>query len=951
MNSKSKNIGFHSSKNDENIQNLTKPSIKKETERVDPYVILQLENLKKRINWLEGRTFVLTEKNKQTKNEEIKITNKQSEVNDKLLFIKTRKKEWSKLSIWLQYTNIMKEEEHLNRLIMKNIDKLKIIEIKLLFSTENFELIKKLIWVTEEGKLDGTLKDKLKQKKRLLIAMINRIIEKEKEEEKEKIDEKKKINKIMEKIISIIKDDKEEKKKNETIEGVSKKKIKKLMNQMEQAIKKDNDETKADYNKLLSLNKTEEMVLQEILKKELNTPSEQVIGNTIKIEEKGSSGTESEIKYHHSLLRKEEKESSETESEIKYLKSLLRKEEKLSKKIDREEKLIEKDEQEMLRVQNQLTERINKIRDELNTISKKIDKEKNSLWEQKRTELFQQKKELLKEKNTVVKKNKKTLLKRKNQLKGLNERRNELLKKIKEYENKKETIKKNKNDQSIKEISENVLTLSEGKVKENEIDLKKIDEVQGKDITITFSDEEKNILNNIFEKLEKENKKENDVIKIIQDKLQKKQLELHDKKKLLQKQKQKLLGTGENFQYSEYLFRKNTLIPLNVLNSRENQLISRRDQLHFMKMDLLTKYFLQNDQLREYKKELQEKRSILTELNKNFSSRNVKKLNNNQNRENKNNLHPKNTSSDKKKEKRKLKRQNKNEIKGILHQLEEEQVSLTSTKKELSGQLKSQLKKKYDIKKKRSEIQKKKRQLLIKQSRIKEELIEASYKKTIELKEYLFRLNCIHKKLEKEMDTLIMEKKTLKINRLELLGRQEEQFIKQKQLTGKMIKTYKLYSINGKYEDEKEKEKENTMISYRRLYSQHALERMKERHISLNMIENTIKKGNKKLSYGCWNYTDSINGVNVIVSKDSGVVVTAILKHQKIEIDKEKFPILYSKLRNNPFKRNNLFFEEENERINKNRIRKRKELKMLKAQKIKKPKTIMKKQKQLMELL
>jgi len=119
---------------------------------------------------------------------------------------------------------------------------------------------------------------------------------------------------------------------------------------------------------------------------------------------------------------------------------------------------------------------------------------------------------------------------------------------------------------------------------------------------------------------------------------------------------------------------------------------------------------------------------------------------------------------------------------------------------------------------------------------------------------------------------------------------------------------------------------EESVIKSGRLYSLHTLERMKERHIS-------FKIGNKKLSFECWNYLDPISNVIVVVSKESGTVVTTMIKNQKIKINEEKFPILFNKLRH-VFYMNKILNDKEKKK--KKKFKKKKKEKKFENESIKK---------------
>jgi len=191
-------------------------------------------------------------------------------------------------------------------------------------------------------------------------------------------------------------------------------------------------------------------------------------------------------------------------------------------------------------------------------------------------------------------------------------------------------------------------------------------------------------------------------------------------------------------------------------------------------------------------------------------------------------------------------------------------------------------------------LKEKQKQLINEQRQIEESLIEASYPKRKKLLEQLYYLNCLQKIIEEDIDHLIHEKKRQRIERIDSLMEQKKHFMKQKQLIEKMKETLDIKNNNIKPEYYKH------IFYSKRLYSLHALERMKERKISFKMVEKAIKKGDRELSDDCYCYINSKDNTVIVVSRENGKVVTTMMKkkQKRKNINIKQYPMIYKKLKN-----------------------------------------------------
>ncbi|OUM59256.1 hypothetical protein PIROE2DRAFT_63895 [Piromyces sp. E2] len=263
-----------------------------------------------------------------------------------------------------------------------------------------------------------------------------------------------------------------------------------------------------------------------------------------------------------------------------------------------------------------------------------------------------------------------------------------------------------------------------------------------------------------------------------------------------------------------------------------------------------------------------------------------------------------------------------------LHQFEEELEYLNETKVIYNKLLKSQLKSKFELKIKRKGLRDKLKQIQLERSELKEKLKETNPENKLKIEKQQEKLKNLQVELKEQIQQLISEKKQQRNERKEILEILN-QFINQKEILRKVKITYTLYnhyinSVDKKLvqevqeEDDEKKENEKKIereeeedkkekikpenkskicVQTGRFYSIHAIVRMKQRNITMSMVENAIKRGNKKSSHGNWLYIDPISQVIVVMSKDSGIVITTMVKNSIITIDEKKFPILHKVLK------------------------------------------------------
>jgi len=957
MRSKSKK---KNSKNKNKTQNLTEKSLNNDSPFITEVNTETLSQLVKQIEWLKGRRYVLTEKVKQLKKEEIIILNKQNEKKEKIKFIERKKCQRSMLPIWREYQRLIKQINKIDELKERLMDKQKDKDNK------NYKNYAKLINFIKLAVYEQT--DIMKRKEttenisfKLLKKKVECIIDEQNEVKEQRKLKKKEANEIIDKLKNIYNDLCKSKKK-EKPNNENENKFKKLMEKIGQRIKKEADTVNIGKNQLL-IHDIELMILNEIkeekVDKKLTEVIEQMITNEINFKKEKDSNTPSTEK-NLNLLNNEDKDLLQ---KINTEKKLIEEEEKkLLRKIKAERKLIEEEDNDILKTKKQLKEKIKEINIELNGKPKEATKKKAR--KSIKNDLLIKKNELLEEMKFIDNHRVNIQIERKNQLKNLKIKRAELLnekqnlekqkKKNVEKQNlqkqKKKNVEKQKKKKGVKEsrkkynktkkeLSETMVNILKEKIKEKDEKAQSNKAITKNSQKIILSDKEKIFLIKIVEILDEQNK--------LPDKMKEKELKLLEKEKIL-KDKIKSIENKKNIQYLRHII--NEIIPLNELNSRLSQLLSRYNQLKTIKMDLVTKKISQKDQLYKYERELRDNTSCLQKLNKIHQQQKIPLQIENMGKNDciffeTNNGNLKESTNE-----------SLTSITKKLRHYEEELKSLISTRKDYKRKLDSLVKIKYELKnkgikennvlnEKRNKLKDKLRELLIEKNQIYEQLIKASPNHQNTLKKREDQIECLQKVLEEEIELFsIRDKKILMQKRLNFLMEYEKQDMKIKKLLNKIKKAYCIYNKTENSVDKKNlNQTEETVVYSGKLYSLHALERMKERHISIAMVENAIISGGKILSHGCWNYFDPVSNIIVIVNKKNDTVMTTMKKNQKIGIDGSAFPIIYSKIRY-VWERRHVLNDEIKERKNMGRIRRRNNLKKKKALKIRKSKNIMKKQ-------